>query len=268
MYVKICMSLFFSNILVWIQYVFHSLCHFWCAYSPVGFPGDTSGKEPAYLCRRCKRLKLIPGSGRSPGEGNGNPHEYSCLDNPMDRGARPATVHGVAKSRTRMMQFSNLSEGKTLGSHPVLTYGETFLFIFCQFSWIHCPYSLNIIIPFDVFPSGLIPMHLSGHDTFLPVKPSSLSEKLPGYKMLEKTRPGFDLWLYCLIAVWPWTDCFIIPSLNFSSSNMGNKKLPNWLCCHHVVLLNKKIYVNHLACCQTHCNEVKLFGSYVYIYQH
>ena len=40
---------------------------------------------------------LIPGSGRSPGEGNGNPLRYSCLGNPMDRGAWWATIHGVAK---------------------------------------------------------------------------------------------------------------------------------------------------------------------------
>ena len=40
----------------------------------------------------------IPGLGRSPGEGNGNPFQYSCLENPMDRGAWQATVHGVAES--------------------------------------------------------------------------------------------------------------------------------------------------------------------------
>ena len=44
----------------------------------------------------------IPGLGRSPGEGNGNPLQYSCLEIPMDRGAWQATVHGVAKSWTRM----------------------------------------------------------------------------------------------------------------------------------------------------------------------
>ena len=43
---------------------------------------------------------LIPGLGRSPGEGNGNPLQYSCWDNLMDRGAWQGTVHGVAKSRT------------------------------------------------------------------------------------------------------------------------------------------------------------------------
>ena len=42
----------------------------------------------------------IPGSGRSPGEGNSNPLQYSCLENPMDRGAWRATVHGVTKSWT------------------------------------------------------------------------------------------------------------------------------------------------------------------------
>ena len=45
-------------------------------------------------------LGLIPGSGRPPGEGNGNPLPYSCLENPMDRGAWWATVHGVAESDT------------------------------------------------------------------------------------------------------------------------------------------------------------------------
>ena len=48
----------------------------------------------------------IPGLGRSPGEGNGNPLQYSCLENPMDRGAWQATVHGVAKSRTQLKRLS------------------------------------------------------------------------------------------------------------------------------------------------------------------
>ena len=46
---------------------------------------------------------LIPGPGRSPGEGNGNPLQYSCLENPMDRGAWRATVRGVAKTGTRLI---------------------------------------------------------------------------------------------------------------------------------------------------------------------
>jgi len=46
-------------------------------------------------------VDLIPGLGRCPGEGNGNPLQYPCLRNPMDRGVWQATVHGVAKSQTR-----------------------------------------------------------------------------------------------------------------------------------------------------------------------
>ena len=48
----------------------------------------------------------IPGSGRSPGGGHDNPLQYSCLENPMDRGAWQATVHLVSKSRTRLKQLS------------------------------------------------------------------------------------------------------------------------------------------------------------------
>ena len=61
------------------------------------FPGGSAGKESA--CN-AGDPGLIPGLGRSPGAGNGNPLQYSCLENPMDRGARWAIVHGVAKSRT------------------------------------------------------------------------------------------------------------------------------------------------------------------------
>ena len=48
----------------------------------------------------------IPGSGRSPGVGNGNPLQYFCLGNPMDRGAWCATIHGVAKSQTQLSPFT------------------------------------------------------------------------------------------------------------------------------------------------------------------
>ena len=53
-----------------------------------------SGKES--VCNEGD-VVLIPESGRSPGEGNGNPAQYSCLGNPMDRGARQVTIHAVAK---------------------------------------------------------------------------------------------------------------------------------------------------------------------------
>ena len=51
-------------------------------------------------------MGLIPGLGRSPGEGHGNPLQYSCLENPMDRGAWRATVHRVSKSQTQLKQLS------------------------------------------------------------------------------------------------------------------------------------------------------------------
>ena len=62
-----------------------------------GFPGGSEGKASA--CNEGD-LGSIPGLGRSPGEGNGNPLQFSCLENPMDRGAWRATVNGVAKSQT------------------------------------------------------------------------------------------------------------------------------------------------------------------------
>ena len=63
------------------------------------FPGSSDGKASACNARD---LGSIPGWGRSPGEGNGNPLQYSCLEDPVDRGAWWVSVHGIAKSRTRL----------------------------------------------------------------------------------------------------------------------------------------------------------------------
>ena len=63
-----------------------------------GFPGGSDGKESAF---NAGDLGSIPGLGRSPLEGNGNPLQYSCLGNPMDRGAWCAVVHGITKGRRR-----------------------------------------------------------------------------------------------------------------------------------------------------------------------
>ena len=77
----------------------------------MGFPCGSAGEEST--CN-VGDLGSIPGLGRSPGEGNGNLLQYSCLENPMDGGAWWATVHGVAKSPT---QLSNLTFTLTFKTH-------------------------------------------------------------------------------------------------------------------------------------------------------
>ena len=67
-----------------------------------GFPGGTVAKNPPADAGDAGDKGLISGSGRSPEEGTGNPLQYSHLENPMDRGAWWATVHGVSKSQTRL----------------------------------------------------------------------------------------------------------------------------------------------------------------------
>ena len=59
----------------------------------MGFPGGSVGKEIAYSAGDARDMGSIPGMGSSPGGGHGNPLQYSCLENPMDRGAWRATVH-------------------------------------------------------------------------------------------------------------------------------------------------------------------------------
>ena len=63
-----------------------------------GPPWWLSGKDSTYSAGATGNLGLISGSGRSPGEGNGNPLQYSCLGNPMDRGVWWAAIHGITKS--------------------------------------------------------------------------------------------------------------------------------------------------------------------------
>ena len=66
----------------------------------MGYTGDTVVRNPPANAGDARDPGLIPGSGRSPGVENGNPLQYSCLKNPMDRGAWWATVVGVTKSWT------------------------------------------------------------------------------------------------------------------------------------------------------------------------
>ena len=78
--------------------------YLWPVYFFIQVSGGSDSKASA--CN-VGDLGSIPGSGRSPGEGNGNPLQYSCLENPIDGGAWWATVHGVAKSRTRRGDFTH-----------------------------------------------------------------------------------------------------------------------------------------------------------------
>ena len=77
-----------------------------------GFPGGSVVKNAGDPCS-------IPESGRTPEEGTGYPLQYSCLENPMERGAWWATVHGVAKTQTKLSNISSSS------SHALLVFGST-----------------------------------------------------------------------------------------------------------------------------------------------
>ena len=88
-----------------------------------GFPGSWDGKASAY---NVGDPGSIPGSGRSPGEGNGNPLQDSCLENPMDRGACQATVYGVPKSCTWLSDFtSHYTELGLSGKESTCDAGDT-----------------------------------------------------------------------------------------------------------------------------------------------
>ena len=79
-------------------------------------PRRRSGKEFASHCRRWRDVGLIRGPGRSPGAGNGNLLHYSCLENSMDRGAWPATVHGVTRCQIWLSDWAH--------THRIIYYVE------------------------------------------------------------------------------------------------------------------------------------------------
>ena len=80
----------------------------------LGSPGGSDDKE--FACNS-RDLGSVPESGRSPGEGKGNPLQYSCLENSIDRGAWQAIVHEVSKSQTRMSNFHFRLLSEHLPSH-------------------------------------------------------------------------------------------------------------------------------------------------------
>ena len=83
----------------------------------MGFPGDSVIKTPP---ANAGDMGSTPGSGRSPGEGNGHPLQHSCLGNPMDGGAWWAIIHGVTKELDTIQQQNNAKAGDfTLSQHMV-----------------------------------------------------------------------------------------------------------------------------------------------------
>ena len=102
---------------------FSDICLFVCFHIPdpsgfkegyhKGFPGGSAGKELPANEKDTKDKGLIPGSGRSPGEGYGNLLQYSCLENSMDRGTWRTTVHGVAKSWTQLHMHAHYQKAVT-----------------------------------------------------------------------------------------------------------------------------------------------------------
>ena len=91
--------------MVWYSHLLKNFPQLLSSTQSKDFPG---GVEIKVSASNAGDLGLIPGSGRSPGEGNRNPLQYSCLENPMDRGAWQTTVHRVPKSWTRLSDFTSL----------------------------------------------------------------------------------------------------------------------------------------------------------------
>ena len=79
-----------------------------------GLPGISDDKEFACNAGDIRDTGSVPGSGRSPGGEHGNPLQHSCLENPMDRGAWWATVHGVTESQTRLKQLGTHTQSELL----------------------------------------------------------------------------------------------------------------------------------------------------------
>ena len=105
----------------------------------MGFPGGLDDKQSAY---NAGDPGSIPGWERSPGEGNGNPLQYSCLENPMDRGAWYATVHEVAISVGHLKIHGMAYIQKNITVIKTVTLESFYLFLEC----CHCTISFGILL--------------------------------------------------------------------------------------------------------------------------
>ena len=109
-------------------------------YSPKAYEGFPGGSVVKNLPANAGYLSSIPGSGRSPEGGNGNPLQYSCLENPMDRGAWRAPVHAIKKSRTRLSDYT------TTAKHTSPT----------EISWLAGGHTARALVSWQI-PKSLLP---------------------------------------------------------------------------------------------------------------
>ena len=101
-----------------------------------GFPGGSSVKNLPANAGDKRDAVSFPGSGRSPGKGCGNTPPYSCLENPMDRGAWWAIVHGVAQSQT-LLKWLSMQMGKNKEIWQCLVLENNYLAFFCKAEYLH-----------------------------------------------------------------------------------------------------------------------------------
>ena len=110
-----------------------------------GFPGASVVKDLPANAGEAGDLGSIPGWGRSPGGGNGNPLQYSCLGNPMDRGARWATVHKVTKSWTWLHKHTHTQLSVSLSLLSLIS-----RLLHWQVKKVFLPWSSYNCVPFTV----------------------------------------------------------------------------------------------------------------------
>ena len=158
-FLLVCGSLlqFLNSALWWWILNFDTICNFFLHLVlfvfTLGFSGGSGVKEPSCNAGDTEDAGSIPGSGRAPEGGHGLPLQHSCLENPMDRGAWWATVHRVAKSRTRLQRLSK---------HPCIPsikkifttsgYKDTQGFLLCVTrSFRFLPFKVRSIVHFELY---------------------------------------------------------------------------------------------------------------------
>ena len=158
---------------------------------PGGLPRCTSNKEPPASAGDIRDVGSIPRSGRSSGGGHGNPLQYLCLKNPMDRGAWWATVDGVTKSWTRLSAHTHHDTAKTETSPASLLWGILHL-------WVCVETSTTCLSSTDV-ARGELKKHLSISGSRSQGPLELCTQLLPRF---PRTDLPFILWLMLLDPAW------------------------------------------------------------------